>query len=59
MCREAASYQRQEAIEALKRGIIVLAIPPAAIILGMVCLTYRYRGAPDAPRDRDPFGEDL
>jgi hypothetical protein len=53
MCRQSAAYQRQEAIDALKRGIIVLAIPPSAIILGMVCLTYRYRGAPDDSHDRD------
>jgi hypothetical protein len=52
MCREAASYQRQEAINALKRGIIVLAIPPAGIIVGIACLTYRYRGTPDDAGDR-------
>lgn len=53
MCRESASYQRQEAIDALQRGILVLAFPPAAIIVGIACLTYRYRGTrrdPDDPR---------
>ncbi len=58
MCKETASYQRQEAINALNRGIIVLAIPPASIIVGMICLTYRYRGAPDDPNERDSFGDD-
>jgi hypothetical protein len=58
MCRETASYQRQEAIKALNRGIIVLAIPPSAIILGMVCLTYRYRGAPEDPNDPDLFRDE-
>jgi hypothetical protein len=58
MCKETASYQRQEAIEALNRGIIVLAIPPASIIVGMVCLTYRYRGGAEDPREPDSFGDD-
>jgi hypothetical protein len=49
MCRETASYQRQTAIDSLNRGILVLAIPPAAIMVGIACLTYRYRGT----RDRD------
>jgi hypothetical protein len=47
MCRESAAYQRQEAIDALKRGILVLAFPPAAIVVGIACLTYRYRGTRD------------
>lgn len=54
MCRAAAAYQRQEAINALQRGIIVLAIPPVAIIAGIVCLTYRYRGAPPDRDDSRP-----
>jgi hypothetical protein len=54
MCRESAAYQREGAINALRRGIIVLAIPPAAIMLGLACLTYRYRGAPREREDFDP-----
>lgn len=52
MCRESASYQRQEAIDALTQGILVLAFPPVAIVVGIACLTYRYRGTrldPDDP----------
>jgi hypothetical protein len=44
MCRESAAYQRQEAIDSLKRGIMILAFPPVAIIVGIACLTYRHRG---------------
>jgi hypothetical protein len=48
MCRESAAFQRQEALDALKAGILVLAFPPVAIIVGIACLTYRYRGTRDA-----------
>jgi hypothetical protein len=57
MCRESAAYQRQEAINALERGILVLAIPPTAIVVGIACLTYRYRGAPRERDDRLPPAE--
>ncbi len=43
MCKKTASYQKASAIEALNKGIILLAIPPAAIIGGIVWLTYRHR----------------
>ena len=43
MCKKTASYQKASAIEALNQGIILLAIPPAAIIGGIVWLTYRHR----------------
>ena len=43
MCKQTASYQKASAIEALNQGIILLAIPPAAIIGGIVWLTYRHR----------------
>ncbi len=43
MCRESAKYQRAEAIESLNRGIIILAVPPAAIMLGIGWVTYRAR----------------
>lgn len=43
MCKETASYQKASAIEALNRGIILLAIPPAAIIGGIAWLTYHHR----------------
>lgn len=43
MCKETASFQKAEAIEALNNGIILLAIPPAAIVGGLVFLTYRHR----------------
>lgn len=54
MCRESAAYQRQEAIDSLTRGILVLAIPPAAIVVGIACVTYRYRGTPVDPDDPRP-----
>ncbi len=43
MCKKTASYQKASAIEALNRGIILLGIPPVAIIGGIVWLTYRHR----------------
>jgi hypothetical protein len=52
MCRESAAYQRHEAVDALKRGILVLGFPPLAIVVGIACLTYRHRGThggPDGP----------
>jgi len=51
MCKAAAGSQKAAAILALNKGIILLGIPPAAIIIGMVWLTYRYR---NSPQDRDP-----
>jgi hypothetical protein len=53
MCRASADYQRAEAINALRRGIVVLAIPPTAIALGIFWLTYKYRGTSDDHKDRD------
>jgi len=55
MCKESARYQRAGVIDAINRGIIVLAVPPLAIAVGIVCLTYRYRNSstpgrlPDEP----------
>ncbi len=43
MCRESAKYQRAETIEALNKGILILAIPPVAIAVGIGLVTYRYR----------------
>ena len=43
MCKQTASYQKESAIEALNQGIILLAIPPAVILGGLVWLTYRHR----------------
>ncbi len=50
MCKAAAGSQKASAILALNKGIILLGIPPAAIILGMVWLTYRYRNSPQDVR---------
>ncbi len=41
MCRETAAFQKDRAVGALKRGIVMLAIPPAAIALGLVCVTWK------------------
>ena len=46
MCRESAKYQRAEALQAINLGIIVLALPPAAIALGIGWVTYRHRNSP-------------
>lgn len=35
MCRETAAFQKDRAVNALKRGIFALAIPPAAIAIGI------------------------
>ena len=45
MCRQAAASQQVEAIRALNAGIILLAIPPAAIIGGIAWFTYRHRNS--------------
>jgi len=45
MCREAAASQNAEGVKALNRGIILLAIPPVAILVGIGCVTYRYRNS--------------
>ena len=45
MCRESAKYQRGEALRALNLGIIVLALPPAAIGIGIGWVTYRHRNS--------------
>ena len=51
MCKAAAGSQKAVAILALNKGIILLGVPPAAIIIGMIWLTYRYRNSPqDAHR---------
>ena len=43
MCRRAAESQQVKAVRALNAGIILLAIPPAAIIGGIAWFTYRHR----------------
>jgi hypothetical protein len=43
MCREAAGGQKAAAILALNKGIILLGVPPVAIILGIAWLTYKHR----------------
>ena len=43
MCKAAAGSQQEAAILALNKGIILLGIPPVAIILGIGWLTYKHR----------------
>lgn len=55
MCRETAAYQKTRAISALQDGIVLLAIPPFAIIAGIGWITYRRWNDPgesahDCPR---------
>ncbi len=49
MCKETASFQKAETIQALNRGIILLAIPPAAIVGGLFWITYRHRNGYQPP----------
>jgi hypothetical protein len=49
MCKKTASFQNAEAVEALNRGIILLAIPPAAIVGGIFWITYRHRDGYQLP----------
>ena len=44
MCRETAAFQKDRAVGALKRGIVMLAVPPAAIAGGFVWLTWKRSG---------------
>ena len=57
MCRESARHQRAAAVNALNKGILVLAIPPAAIAVGLVVVTYRYRNG--STRRRSPQSPDI
>ena len=41
MCRETAAFQKGRAIDALKRGILALAIPPAGVALGLAWVTWK------------------
>ena len=41
MCRETAAFQKDRAINALRGGIITLAIPPAGIGIGLAWLTWK------------------
>ena len=43
MCRTAAAAQQEKAAKALNAGIVVLGLPPVAILLGIGGLLYRYR----------------
>lgn len=53
MCREAAASQKQEAIIALRNGILILGAPPLAIAGGIVWLTYRNRNRFQTPERKD------
>ena len=58
MCKETASFQKAEAIQALNRGIILLAIPPVAIVGGIFWITYRHRNGYRLPPADDDFTGD-
>ena len=45
MCYSTAAAQDSEAIKALNLGILVLLIPPVAIMGGILLLAFRYRNA--------------
>ena len=46
MCRETASFETDRAIDALKRGILTLAIPPMGIALGVAWFTWKRANRP-------------
>jgi hypothetical protein len=46
MCKAVAGSQKAAAIVALNKGIILLGVPPAAIILGIGWFTYKHRNSP-------------
>lgn len=46
MCRETAGFETDRAIDALKRGILTLAIPPIGIALGVAWLTWKRANRP-------------
>jgi len=48
MCRETASFQKARAIDALQSGIVLLGLPPLAIIGGLGWMTYRRWESSDA-----------
>ncbi|MYA80679.1 MAG: hypothetical protein F4X39_09160 [Acidobacteriia bacterium] len=58
MCRESARHQRAETINAINKGILVLAVPPAAIAVGLVVVTYRYRNG-STRRRRPPQSPEI
>jgi hypothetical protein len=43
MCYQSAAASAARAIEALRHGILILAIPPVLIIVGIARLAYRRR----------------
>ena len=45
MCYNSAAAQDSEAIKALNLGILVLLIPPVAIMASILLLAFRYRNA--------------
>ena len=54
MCRESAKFVRQATIEALNQGILMLAIPPVAIAVGIGVVTYRCRNGSHSQRPPQP-----
>lgn len=41
MCRETAAFQKGRAIDSLKQGILILAIPPTGVALGLIWVTWK------------------
>jgi hypothetical protein len=54
MCRESAKFVRAATIDALNQGILLLAIPPVAIAVGIGVVTYRYRNGSPSQRPPEP-----
>lgn len=53
MCRETASFQRAKAIEALNAGILVLGVPPIALLSGIGFVAFKRRNITRADIERD------
>ena len=54
MCYSTAAAQDSEAIKALNLGILVLLIPPVAIMGSILLLAFRYRNADHTEAEQTP-----
>ena len=54
MCYSTAAAQDSEAIKALNLGILVLLIPPVAVMVGILLLAFRYRNSDLTEAEQTP-----
>ena len=58
MCKTAAAAQSKEAMAALNWGILLLLVPPVAIMSGLLLFAFRCRNAPRPTQEADESGRD-